>query len=212
VAELVDRTGDDSVLDGQRVEVVVVFGDLRAFTAFSAHAEPDTIMGVLGEYYEAMGTIVARHGATLTNFSGDGLMVLVNAPVPCPDPALQAVEMAVEMQTAAQALIVRWRARGHALGFGVGLAMGPATVGQIGSESRLDYTAIGNVVNLASRLCSSAENGQILVDSAAAAMVHGRVPLIALGTRALKGYDEPVAVFAVEFEKEHNLQRGHDVG
>lgn len=202
VAELVDRTGDDSMLHSQHVEVVVVFGDLRGFTAFSARAEPDVIMGVLGEYYEALGTIVARHGATLTNFSGDGLMVLLNAPVPCPDPALRAVEMAVEMQTVAQALIMRWRARGHALGFGVGLAMGPATVGQIGSESRLDYTAVGNVVNLASRLCSSAENGQVLVDSAAAAMVEGRMPLISLGTRALKGYDEPVAVFAVEFAYE----------
>jgi class 3 adenylate cyclase len=188
-----------------------VFGDLRGFTAFSVRTDADTIMGVLGEYREALGTIVARYGATLTNFSGDGLMVLVNAPVPCPDPALRAVEMAVEMQTTAQALVMRWRARGHALGFGVGLAMGPATVGQIGSGSRLDYTAVGNVVNLASRLCSSAENGQVLVDAAAAAMVHGRVPLIALGTRVLKGYDEPVAVFAAESEREHRLQRGHDV-
>jgi class 3 adenylate cyclase len=212
VAELIDQAADGSVLDSQRVEVAVVFGDLRGFTAFSARAEPDTIMGVLGEYYDALGAVVARHGGTLTNFSGDGLMVLVNAPVPCPDPALQAVEMAVEMQSAAQALIARWRARGHALGFGVGLAMGPATVGRIGSESRLDYTAVGSVVNLASRLCSSAENGQVLVDSAVAAMVDGRVPLIALGSRALKGYDQPVAVYAIESEKERNTQRSHDVG
>ena len=197
VAELVDRTGDDGVLDGQRVEVVVVFGDLRGFTAFSAHAEPDTIMGVLSGYYEALGAVVARHGATLTNFSGDGMMVLVNAPVPCPDPALQAIRMAVEMQTAAQALIAGWRARGHALGFGIGLAMGPATVGRIGSESRLDYTAIGNVVNLAARLCSSAKDGQILVDPVAAAAVRGRTPLVALGMRPLRGYDEQIEVFAV---------------
>src|SRR4051812_33839315 len=190
VAELVDRTGDDGVLDGQRVEVVVAFGDLRGFTAFSAHAEPDTIMGVLSGYYEALGAVVARHGATLTNFSGDGMMVLVNAPVPCPDPALQAIRMAVEMQTAAQALIVGWRARGHALGFGVGLAMGPATVGRIGSESRLDYTAIGNVVNLAARLCSSAKDGQILVDPVAAAAVCGRAPPVAPRAPAPQGEDE----------------------
>jgi adenylate cyclase len=188
------------MLDGQRIDVVVVFGDLRGFTAFSAHAEPDTIMGVLGEYYEALGAIVARHGATLTNFSGDGIMVLVNAPLPCPDPALRAVAMAVEMQTVAQALIAGWHARGHRLGFGVGLAMGPATVGRIGSESRLDYTAIGNVVNLASRLCSSAEDGQILVDPTAAEAVCNRIRLTLLGTRPLKGYDQQVAVFAVEFE------------
>ncbi|MFO1120036.1 MAG: adenylate/guanylate cyclase domain-containing protein [Rhodospirillales bacterium] len=205
VAELIERAGDGSVLDSQRVQVAVVFGDLRGFTAFSARAEPETIMGVLGEYYEALGAVVARHGGTLTNFSGDGLMVLINAPVPCPDPAWRAVEMAVEMQSAAQALIGRWRARGHALGFGVGLAMGPATVGRIGSESRLDYTAVGSVVNLASRLCSSAEDGQVLIDSAAVAMVCGRMPLIALGSRALKGYDEPVAVYAIDFEKQRNL-------
>src|SRR5215207_7703371 len=200
VAELVDRAGDDSMLDAQRVEVVAVFGDLRGFTAFSAHAEPDTIMAVLGAYYEALGAIVARYEATLTNFSGDGMMVLVNAPVPCPDPALRAVQMAVEMQTTAQALIAGWHARGHALGFGAGLAMGPATVGRIGSESRLDYTAIGNVVNLASRLCSSAEDGQILVDPTAAEAVRDHIPLTLLGTRPLKGYDQQVAVFAVEFE------------
>ncbi len=199
VAELIDRAGDGSVLDSRRVEVAVVFGDLRGFTAFSARAEPEAIIGVLGEYYEALGAVVARHGGTLTNFSGDGLMVLVNAPVPCPDPAFRAVEMVVEMRSAAQALIAGWRAQGHSLGFGVGLAWGLATVGQIGSESRLDYTAVGSVVNLASRLCSSAENGQVLIDSAAVAMVCGRVPLIALGSRALKGFDEPVAVYAIDF-------------
>jgi adenylate cyclase len=197
VAELVERAGDDSVLDGQRLEVVVVFGDLRGFTAFSAHAEPDTIMGVVGAYYEALGAIVARHGATLTNFTGDGIMVLVNAPVPCPDPALVAIRMAGEMQAAVQSLVAAWRGRGHALGFGVGVAMGPATVGRIGSESRLDYTAIGSVVNLASRLCSVAQDGQILVDATAAAAVRGRLPLAPLGTRPLKGFDEQVAVFAL---------------
>ena len=83
VAELVDRIGDDSVLDGRRVEVVVVFCDLRGFTAFSAHAEPETIIGVLREYYDALERVVSAHGATLMNFSGDGVMVLVNAPVAC---------------------------------------------------------------------------------------------------------------------------------
>jgi class 3 adenylate cyclase len=201
VAELIDRAGDGSVLDSRRVEVAVVFGDLRGFTAFSARADPDTIMGVLGEYYEALGAVVARHGGTLTNFSGDGLMVLVNAPVPCPEPAFRAAEMAVEMQAAAQALVAGWRARGHALGFGAGLAWGSATVGRIGSESRLDYTAVGSVVNLASRLCSSAEDGQVLIDAAAAAMVTGRVPLIALGPLKLKGFDEPVAVYAIDLDQ-----------
>ncbi|WCS28834.1 HAMP domain-containing protein (plasmid) [Methylobacterium sp. NMS14P] len=197
VAELVDRAGDDSVLDGQRVEVVVVFGDLRGFTPFSARSQPTVIMDVLGEYHAAVGATVNRHGATLVSLAGDGVMILVNAPVACPEPALRAARMVVEMQTTVQALATTWRARGHALGFGVGLAMGPATVGRIGSDSRMDYTAIGTVTNLASRLCASAQDGQILVDRTAAEAIGGGIPLVSLGTRRLKGFDEPVAVFAV---------------
>ncbi|KFC74037.1 Adenylate/guanylate cyclase with integral membrane sensor [Bosea sp. LC85] len=199
VAELVDRTGDDSMLDGRRVEVVVVFCDLRGFTAFSAQAEPDTVMGVLGEYYGAIEAVVSAHGATLMGFSGDGAMVLVNAPVSCPDPAVRAVTMASDMQMSVQKLLVGWRTRGHELGFGVGLAMGPATVGRIGSEGRLDYAAIGNVTNLASRLCASARDSEILIDRVAARAVGSSVPLAELDPRSLKGFDQPVPVFAVVF-------------
>ncbi len=197
VAELVDRTGDESVLDGRRVEVVVVFCDLRDFTAFSANAEPEIVIGVLREYYDTLERVVSAHEATLINFSGDGAMVLVNAPVSCPDPALRAVNMARDMQTSVQKLLVGWRALDRRLGFGVGLAMGPATVGRIGSENRLDYTAIGNVVNLASRLCSSAEDSEILIDRVAAWSLGSSVPLVELDARALKGFDQPVPVFSV---------------
>lgn len=203
VAELVDRTGDDGVLDGRRVEVVVVFCDLRGFTAFSAQAEPETVMGVLGEYYGAIEAVVSAHGATLMGFSGDGAMVLVNAPVSCPDPALRAVTMASDMQMSVQKLLVGWRSRGHQLGFGVGLAMGPATVGRIGSEGRLDYAAIGNVTNLASRLCASARDSEILIDRVAARAVGSSVPLAELDPRSLKGFDQPVPVFAVVFGIRH---------
>ncbi len=197
VAELVDRIGDDRVLDGRRVEVVVVFCDLRGFTAFSARAEPETIIGVLRDYYNALEKAVNAHEATLIGFFGDGVMVLLNAPVECPDPAGRAVRMANDMQTNVQKLLVGWRALGYPLGFGVGLAMGPATVGRIGSEGRLDYTAIGNVVNLASRLCSSAEDFEILVDSVAAQAIDSTAPLVELEARPLKGFDSPVRVFAV---------------
>ena len=196
VAELVDRSGDDHVLDGRRVEAVVVFCDLRGFTAFSARTEPETVIHLLGEYYDALERVVSAHGATLTNFSGDGAMILVNAPVPCPDPALRAIEMARDMQSNVQKLLAERQELDHGLGFGVGLAMGPATVGRIGSEGRLDYTAIGTVVNLASRLCSDAGDSEILVDSVAAGAVGSRLPLVELGARALKGFDQPVTVFA----------------
>jgi class 3 adenylate cyclase len=195
IAELVDRTGDDRVLDGRRVEVVVLFCDLRGFTAFSARAEPETVIAVLREYYDVLERVVGAHGATLINFFGDGAMVLVNAPVSCPDPALRAVEMASGMQASVQALLRAWRSLDDRLGFGVGLAMGPATVGRIGAEGRLHYTAVGNVVNLASRLCASAEDSQILVDRFAAEAIGAAVPLVALDALTLKGFDQPVPVF-----------------
>jgi adenylate cyclase len=196
VAELIDRSGDDHVLDGRRVEVVVVFCDLRGFTAFSSRAEPETVIRLLGEYYDALERVAGTHGATLTNFSGDGAMVLVNAPVPCPDPALRAVAMARDMQSNVQKLLGDRQALDHRLGFGVGLAMGPATVGRIGSEGRLDYTAVGNVVNLASRLCAGAHDGEILIDRGAADAVGSRQTVVELDPRALKGFDRPVSVFA----------------
>jgi adenylate cyclase len=201
VAELVDRKGDDGVLEGRRTEVVAVFCDLRGFTAFSARAAPEEVMSVLSEYYEALGRIITTYGATLTSFSGDGLMVLVNAPVPVEEPALRAVDMAVEMQRSVQDLVVGWRARGHRIGFGVGLAIGSATVGRIGYESRFDYTAIGSVVNLAARLCASAADREILTDAAVAEAVEGRRALIALGTRPIKGYDEEMPVFGIAFDE-----------
>jgi adenylate cyclase len=201
VAELVDRKGDDGVLEGRRTEVVAVFCDLRGFTAFSARAAPEEVMSVLSEYYEALGRIITTYAATLTSFSGDGLMVLVNAPVPVEEPALRAVDMAVEMQRSVQDLVVGWRARGHRIGFGVGLAIGSATVGRIGYESRFDYTAIGSVVNLAARLCASAADREILTDAAVAEAVEGRRALIALGTRPIKGYDEEMPVFGIAFDE-----------
>lgn len=196
VAELVDRSGDDSVLDGRRIEVVVVFGDLRGFTAFSARAEPEIVMPFLSEYYDALDRVVIDHGATLTHFSGDGMMVLINAPVPRPDPALCAINMARDMQKTVQSLLCDRQALDHRLGFGVGLAMGLATVGRIGSEGRLEYTAVGNVVNLAARLCASAGDAEILIDTVAAHAVGERVLLVELGERVLKGFDQPVRVFA----------------
>ena len=197
IAELVESAGDDALLEGQRREVVAVFADLRGFTAFSNRNEPETVMNVLGEYHAAVGAIIDRRAATLTSFAGDGLMVLVNAPVSCPDPALEALRLAIEMQSEVQRLATGWRKHGHGIGLGIGLAMGPATVGRIGYEGRIDYTAIGSAVNLASRLCSVATDGQILVDAVMAAAVDGKIPLQALGAVAVKGYDQEVPIFAV---------------
>lgn len=201
VAELVDQSGDASVLDGRCMEVVVVFGDLRGFTAFSARAQPETVMSVLSDYYDALDKVVIEHGATLTNFSGDGMMVLLNAPVACSDPALRAIHMAHKMQLSVQSLLRDRSALEHRLGFSVGLAMGPAIVGRIGTEGRLDYTAIGNVVNLASRLCASARDTEILTDMVVASAVEGRVPLVEQDMRILKGFDQPIKVFSAVIDE-----------
>jgi adenylate cyclase len=196
VAEMVEHS-DQRLLDGQRREVVAIFGDLRGFTGFSARAEPDAVMAVLAEYYQAVGAVIARHEATLIRLAGDGVMVLVNAPVACENPAHQGLRLATDMQEAVQSLANDWRARGYGMGFGVGIAMGPATVGTVGYEGRLDYTAIGSVVNLASRLCALADDTQILVDAVIAERAEASVALVRLGKRIIKGYDQALQVFAV---------------
>jgi adenylate cyclase len=205
VAEIVEQS-DELMLKGQRREVVTIFGDLRDFTAFSARAAPDTLMGLLSEYYEVLGAVIARHEATLTGFSGDGVMLLVNAPVAQADPALRAIRLAIDIQAAVQSLVVGWRAKGHEIGFGVGVAMGAAIVGTVGYEGRIDYTAIGNAVNLASRLCGSAKDGQILLDAVVAEKVKDSVAIEPLGMRFIKGYDDPLQVFVVA---RSNLRQSH---
>jgi class 3 adenylate cyclase len=197
VAELVEEHDQESLLDSHHTEVVVIFCDLRGFTSFSEAAAPEDVMGLLQEYYEALGAIITRYEATLTCFMADGLMLLLNAPVPCPEPALRGVHMALDMQAAVQGLIGGWRARGYTIGFGVGLAKGPATVGRIGYEGRSDYTAIGSIVNLAQRMCASADDGQILIDPTLAAEVAEVIALQPLGTRPLRGFADAVPVFAV---------------
>jgi adenylate cyclase len=197
IAELVEGSDQEKLLDSHRAEVVVIFCDLRGFTGFAGKAGPEEVMGLVQEYYEALGSIITRYEATLTCFMGDGLMLLLNAPVPCPEPALRGLRMAVEMQEAMQSVVSGWRGRGHEIGFGVGLAKGPATVGRIGYEGRSDYTAIGNVVNLASRICAAAEDGQILIDQAAATEIGDACTLTPLGTRPLRGFAEAVPVFSV---------------
>ena len=199
IAELVENVGQENLLESHRTEVSVVFCDLRGFTAFASKVGPEEVMGLLGDYYDALGSIIMRYEATLTCFMGDGLMLLLNAPLPCPEPATRAVRMALDMQGAVQALILRWRERGYVIGFGVGIATGTATVGRIGFEGRIDYTAIGSVVNLASRICSAASDGQVLIDPETAAAATATIGVEGLGTQQMKGFVQSVPIFAVKF-------------
>ena len=132
LAELIVSQGDEKILESHRREIVVVFCDLRGYTAFTETAEPEEVFKFLREYHGALGPLVAQFEGTLDHFSGDGIMVFFNDPVPCPDPAERAVKMAMSMREAASRLITVWRRHGCELGFGAGIAQGYATLGQIG--------------------------------------------------------------------------------
>ena len=192
VAELILTSGDERVLDSHRRDVTVVFCDLRGFTAFSETSEPEEVMNTLREYHEAVGAIIHRFQGTIEHFAGDGLMAMLNDPLPCPEPCVAAVRMAVEMRAAVGGLTAKWRKHGFDLGFGIGIAHGYATLGRIGFEGRLEYAAIGAVPNLASRLCGEAKDGQILIDGKVHAAVEAIADLEPLEALMLKGFHRPI--------------------
>ena len=194
LAELIVQGGASDPLQSHRREVTVVFLDLRGFTAFAEVAEPEEVMAVLREYHARMGELILAHEGTLERFTGDGMMVFFNDPLPCPDPADRAAKLAIDMRHAVAKLVPEWAKRGHALGFGIGMAQGYATLGRIGFEDRFDYTAIGAVVNLAARLCSATENGQILTSGRLAAAIEGIAVIEDLGEREMRGMARPVPV------------------
>jgi class 3 adenylate cyclase len=197
LAEMIVSHGDEKILESHRRDIVVVFCDLRGYTAFTETAEPEEVLDFLREYHGALGPLVSQFEGTLDQFSGDGIMVFFNDPVPCPDPAERAVKMAMAMREEAGKLIAAWRRDGCELGFGAGIAQGYATLGQIGFSERSGYTAIGTVCNLAARLCAEAKDGQILVSSRVARAVEAVARLEDLGNLELKGLRRPVAAFNV---------------
>ena len=198
IADLVVSSGDsERVLESHRRAVTVVFCDLRGFTSFAETAEPEEVMAVLGAYHDVLGPLIHRYEGTLERFAGDGLNVLFNDPLPCPDPSVRAVRMAVEMRAAVANLALKWRKLGHELGFGMGIAHGYATLGRIGFEGRYDYSAIGTAVNLAARLCGEARSGHILVDGKVHMAVEALTNTEPLGELALKGMQRPVSVFNI---------------
>jgi adenylate cyclase len=197
VAELLVSSGED-VIKSHRRDISVVFCDLRGFTAFAETAEPEEVMGVLGEYHACLGGLIHKHEGTLDKYAGDGLMVVFNDPIKCDEPALKAVRMAVEMRDAISQLAVKWRKFGHQLGFGMGIAHGYATIGQIGFEGRYDYSAIGSVVNLAARLCGEAQAGQILVEPKAFTAIEEMAEAEEIGELTLKGFHRPVFAYNVK--------------
>ena len=197
VADLIVSSGMESQLESHRREITALFCDLRGFTGFSESSDPEDVMTLLREYHAAIGGIIHKHSGTLERYAGDGVMVIFNAPVTVPEPALAAVKMALEMRAALSALIDKWRRLGHDLGFGIGISHGYATLGTIGLEGRFDYAAIGTVSNVASRLCDEAKPGQILISPRVLLAIEKEMACEPAGEFELKGIRRPMAVHNV---------------
>ena len=197
LADLVVSSGDDSFLESHRREITVVFCDLRGFTAFAETVEPEDVLHVLGEYHAALGDLVHRFEGTLERFTGDGLMVFFNDPLPCPDAPERAVRMAVAMRGRVSQLAEGWSRMGYDLHLGIGIAQGHATLGRIGFEGRSDYAAIGSVTNLAARLCEQAAPGQILISARVYAGAEEVVSAKLVGELSLRGFSKPARVYDI---------------
>ncbi len=195
LAELIVSGGSEDPLRSRRREIVVVFLDLRGFTAFSETFEPEEVMRTLGTYHAAMGRLVMEHEATLERFTGDGMMIFLGDPVPVENAAEKGVRLALAMREAALELSAGWKKRGVDLGLGIGIAQGFATVGAIGFEGRIDYGAIGTVTNLASRLCQQAKAGEIILSQRIHSEVSGMVDAEDLGELQLHGFARPARAF-----------------
>jgi adenylate cyclase len=193
IAELVLSEPDETILESHRREVAVLFCDLRGFTAFSEEAEPEDVMALLAEFHDTVGPLINSSDATVGPLAGDGLMVFFNDPVPCPDPPERAVRLAVAMRERMAAVTERWKGLAHNLGFAVGIALGYATLGEVGFEGRYDYAAIGTVTNLAARLCDAAASGQIVIAPRVGTAVEHIVEMEPVGDLRLKGIHKPVA-------------------
>jgi adenylate cyclase len=197
LADLIVSSGDESFLNGHRREITVVCCDLRGFTGFAETAEPEDVWDTLGEYHGAVGDLIASFEGTLERFTGDGLVIFFNDPIPCDDAPLRSVRMALAMRQRVQELADSWQRRGYELAFGVGIAQGYATLGRIGFSGRFEYASIGSVTNLAARLCAEAAPWQILVTQRVNAAAEDAVVSRLVGDLSLPGFSRPVRAFEV---------------
>jgi class 3 adenylate cyclase len=197
LAEAILSGGADDPMQSHRREVTVVFCDLRGFTAFAELAEPEEVMGVLREYHAATGALILEFEGTLERFTGDGMMIFFNDPVPIPDAPLRALRMAIAIRDRVAEMSRGWAARGFDLHHGIGIAQGYATLGAIGFEGRWDYGAIGTVTNMAARLCAEASSDEVLVAQRVAASVGAAVEVSETRSLNLRGLHRPVAACVV---------------
>jgi class 3 adenylate cyclase/putative methionine-R-sulfoxide reductase with GAF domain len=197
VAELITSENGENLLAGHRAYITCLFCDLRGFTAFAETAAPEELFDVLREYQAALGRLIPAHGGTLEHFAGDGLMVFFNDPIPLDGHEGHAVQLALDAHERFDELAETWRKRGIELGLGVGIEAGYATLGRIGFEGRYDYGVVGPVANLASRLSSKANGGQILIGPRVFAAVEEAAETACVGELDLQGFVRPVVAYEV---------------
>lgn len=197
VAEMITSEGKEALLDSHRRYIACLFCDIRDFTPLSENLEPEEIMEVLQVYHERIGTLIAQSRGTIGFRAGDGVMVFFNDPLPCDHPSLEAVRLALAVRDDFAAARRKWERLGNRLSIGIGIASGYATLGLVGDSGRRDYTAVGNVVNLASRLCDEATDDEILLDRRAFLDAEEWIVADAARTLDLKGIGQGIEAFTL---------------
>jgi adenylate cyclase len=183
---------------GERRPTTVMFSDIRGFTAMAESMGPDAIAQLLSEYFTEMVEVIFEHGGTLDKFIGDAVMALWGSPIAHADDADRAVRAAIAMQRSIARLNERWASQGRPeIGVGIGINHGEVFAGNIGSHRRLEYTVIGDAVNVAARICAQASPGEILVSEALLGVVRDQVSAEFLPEMALKGKAQVVQVYRV---------------
>ncbi|HEY6415978.1 MAG TPA: adenylate/guanylate cyclase domain-containing protein [Acidimicrobiales bacterium] len=198
VADAILRDPEHLVLAGERCDVSVLFCDLRGFTSLAERLPPEQVVLLLNQFYTLAVDSTFKHGGTLDKFLGDGVMAIFGAPIRHPDHATQAVRAAVAMRAAAEELSDKRQREGKLpITVGIGVSAGEAVAGTMGTEDRMEYTVVGDSVNLAARLEAEAQPGQILVSGATFERVREVVWARSLGLIKLKGKEEPVEAYEV---------------
>lgn len=194
------KNGEEGLkLGGTRRELTVLFVDIRGFTPLSERAEPEEIVEILNEYLDLAANCIFKHDGTLDKFIGDAAMAIFNAPLLLDDHPMRAVEAAWAMKEGSTALERKLVERfGFGVKFGLGIHTGPAVFGNIGSKSRMDYTAIGDTVNTAARLESNAKPGQIILSEAVYNVVKDRIIANSLGEIKVKGKEQGITIYELE--------------
>ncbi|MCI0343274.1 MAG: PAS domain-containing protein [Planctomycetales bacterium] len=217
IDQMVKLRDEKDFFKAERYEMTVLFGDLRGFTATSEQMRPEDVRVMINEYLTAMTDVIIKNEATLDKFVGDEVMALFGAPLYFPDHSVRALKVGLEMQEAHRAMQAKWKGEGRpAPGLGVGINTGEMVIGNMGSAMRVDYSVLGHHVNLASRLCSLAQPGEVLLGENTFAIIQEAAKNGTLdikrnlkfkrkGNINAKGISKPVGIIAVvekEFDPE----------